>query len=116
MSIEQRDKTGLLENVSRNPLMEGLKIRADELLAPAEPGKEEEPRVKPDRDIYGPTPDVYGPPVPPPTRVERPANTGDPVTGVYGPPIPPAGSDEVCDARPGRSATVRLASTAPQFP
>jgi len=90
-SIEQRDKTGLLENISRNPLMEGLRIRAEEEgLAPTaaeEPG--EQPELRPDRDLYGPTPDVYGPPIPRPTRADaEDPGQGAAMARVYGPAIP----------------------------
>jgi len=117
MSVAQRDKTGLLENISRNPLMEGLRIRAEDHLAPKETGKDdEEPQVRPDRDIYGPTPDVYGPPSEP-TRVERPSFSNDPVARVYGPPMPrPMVGGGVSDMRGARLAASRLASTAPQSP
>ena len=90
-SIKQRDKTGLLDNISRNPLMEGLRIRPeDEGLAPTaaeEPGQQ--PEVRPDRDLYGPTPDVYGPPIPPPTRADaEDLGQGAAMARVYGPAIP----------------------------
>ncbi|MHC4092353.1 MAG: secretin N-terminal domain-containing protein, partial [Planctomycetota bacterium] len=114
-SVEQRDKTGLLGNISRHPLMEGLRIRAEENgLAPTGPeALEERPRVEPDRELYGPTPDVYGPPIPRPTRVEaaQPGG-GTPVVAVYGPPVPVAASADSWARMPG-ARRMRAANNAP---
>ena len=132
MSIEQRDKTGLLENISRNPLMEGLRIRAEEdglAPAPADEPADEDRTIERRRDLYGPTPDVYGPPTPRPTRVEGKENVSTPVVsrspGVYGPPMPrlvsasglvPRPQRSPRTARPGLKKSIELASAIPQPP
>ena len=95
-SVEERDKTGLLKNVARSPLMEGLQIKPDEsLLGPQKsksrsgrspmgsgatrpaPGAQS-PAVEP---RFGPQPRVYGPvierpePAEPATEPVEPAVT-----------------------------------------
>ena len=119
MSVEQRDMTGLLENVARDPLMEGLRIRAEENgLAPAEPGQLDRPQpVDRDRDLYGPTPDVYGPPTPPPTRVDGRGRVEGAAVARYGPLVPLPG--RMADAAPvalGDAAAVHLALSDPESP
>ncbi len=63
-SLEQRDKSGIIpEKVKRDPLFEGLRIRAEEepSLSPV-PRSEPPIRSEPVRPpSYGPTPGVYGP-------------------------------------------------------
>ncbi len=119
LSAEQRDKSGLLENIARNPLMEGLRIRAEEEgLAPSETAPVEPyPAAPRDRDLYGPTPDVYGPPTPPPTRVEVNPSPAAPVARQYGPVIP--GGRNVVATESGTAAdpgAARLALGNPESP
>ena len=70
-SIEERDKSGLLTNLSKNPLMGGLQIKPDESLLGPQPrsaqpaGGAVAPGYRPDAveepQHYGPKPKVYGP-------------------------------------------------------
>jgi len=90
MSVEQRDKFLLPDNIRQSPLMERLQIKPQEqALGPKEdPGAAKTPAPAPavqpqreDREQYGPRPKTYGPPITRPTSAsttERP---------VYGPTI-----------------------------
>ncbi len=70
MSEEELGRTGRFpERIKRHPLMQGLRIRADDdLLGPVDDGKDqrrmeiETPEL--DRSIYGPIPRHYGPTLP----------------------------------------------------
>jgi type II secretion system protein D len=91
MSENERDRTGRMpERVKRNPLMEGLRIRADD--DPFGPVDDDEDapisaptKLQRDRSIYGPMPRTYGPPRP----TASPQASAKPVTRkphkVYGP-------------------------------
>lgn len=90
MSIEERDRFVLPDSIRQSPLMEGLRIRPEEVglgpkttqpapLAPtapaAPPGRE--------RDLYGPKPKTYGPVISP-----RSTSTGNsPAPVAYGPKV-----------------------------
>jgi len=134
MSVKERDRSGLLGNISRNPLMEGLRIRAedDELspLAPDEtPAEQQPPRQDQGRerrrDLYGPTPDVYGPPGPP-TRAQKATKAARPVAQAarsHGPPPPGHAGSRYGTPRPSSTSRwaadrhrVQLVSMAPQSP
>ncbi len=130
ISVEQRDKSGLLDDISRNPLMEGLRIRAEDFeLSPSDEAPQPQPGIERRPDLYGPTPDVYGPPTVPPARVERAGHAGTPVAlhqTKYGPPIPtaapgPARTRTSVPLRVSGSGDpppigVNLASMTPQMP
>ncbi len=95
MSVEQRDKFILPDNIRQSPLMEGLRIKPEECgLGPRE--REQamskpvpqpaSPAIAPDdrRDLpqqYGPKPKIYGPPI------NRSGSSNTTSTGVYGPHI-----------------------------
>ncbi len=130
MSVEQRDKSGLLDNVIHHPLMEGLRIHAEEDgLTPQEHQPRTSEPIERDRELYGPTPDVYGPKLPQPARVSNDDRPVVPVRGAFGPPIPgrrstslpqdSAGFSSTAVTRAQRRAnarTVRLASAPPRLP
>jgi general secretion pathway protein D len=91
MSVEQRDKYMLPDNIRQSPLMNGLRIKPQEqALGPKEdqgaaktpaPAPPAVPPQHEDRELYGPRPKTYGPPITRPTSAsttERP---------VYGPTI-----------------------------
>jgi type II secretion system protein D len=89
MSIEQRDKFVMPDSIRTSPLMEGLRITAEERpLGPvdgesAEPGTLE-PGVRPDREernLYGPRPKTYGP------VISRPKPTTTTARPAYGPKV-----------------------------
>ncbi|MCP4590345.1 MAG: hypothetical protein GY842_06360, partial [bacterium] len=96
MSVDQRDKSGLMtDNILQSPLLEGLRVLPeDELFGPEDelwepPDHRRRQEVPQDRELYGPTPDVYGPKRPQQIRVEQPTEVEGEVAGVYG-PAPPA--------------------------
>jgi type II secretory pathway component GspD/PulD (secretin) len=90
MSVEQRDKYVLPDNIRKSPLMEGLRITPqDQALGPIgdrvptkvpAPGPAPEPRRE-DRELYGPRPKTYGP------VLTRPTSTSVTQGPVYGPSI-----------------------------
>ena len=95
MSLDQRDKSGLMtEQILRSPLMEGLRILPDdEVFGPQDeewrqPDLRRRQEVPEDRELYGPTPDVYGPVRPQRIKVEQAETVGE-IAEVYG-PAPPA--------------------------
>lgn len=107
MSEQQRDLFVLPDNIRQSPLMEGLRIRADEPAmgpttgAPAGgPAKPTAPARSPERDLYGPRPRTYGPVIapPPPTSTSTAARTK-----AYGPkmaqtsPVTPPVTEETGD-------------------
>lgn len=107
MSEQQRDLFVLPDNIRQSPLMEGLRIRADEPAmgpttgAPAgRPAKPTAPARSPERDLYGPRPRTYGPVIapPPPTSTSTAARTK-----AYGPkmaqtsPVTPPVTEETGD-------------------
>ena len=96
MSIEHRDKSGLMtDKILQSPLMEGLRILPEEeVFGPLdEEGERFGPRrregVPEDRELYGPTPDVYGPRRPQRIKVQDEPETPGEIARVYG-PTPPA--------------------------
>jgi general secretion pathway protein D len=96
MSVDQRDKSGFLTpEILESPLMEGLRIRPDDAVFGPDAERGLRPRqqrpgqqVPTDRELYGPTPDVYGPPRPERIKVEHHEVEGE-IAQVYG-PTPPA--------------------------
>ena len=89
MSVEQRDKFVLPDSIRQSPLMEGLRIvPEDKTLGPVRPssalpqGAQQEPGRRPDeRNLYGPKPKVYGPPI-------KSSTTTSAASGpVYGPRV-----------------------------
>lgn len=83
-SVKMRDQSGFLpEEIKRNPLMQGLRILPGEQVPEYLNDERRKPRERIDRPLYGPDPDVYGPP----TRKIR-QGTPDTVNfETYGPPI-----------------------------
>ncbi len=87
MSVQQRDKGVLTDSILQSPLMEGLRILPDEkLLGPKaragdSDGKTPSPRGPEKRELYGPTPKTYGPPI------RRSKATATAELPVYGPQI-----------------------------
>jgi hypothetical protein len=88
MSVKMRDQSGIIpERIKANPLMEGLRIvpEAEQGLHPvdetaAEPSPKPRKEPAPNRPLYGPNPEVYGPSVP--QRVQISSGTKK---EVYGP-------------------------------
>ncbi len=82
ISTKYRDQSGIIpDRIKRSPLMEGLRILAEEDVGlqpvdaqgqPLTPGPAE-PSTTPlkDRDLYGPNPDLYGPSVPQPAQISQ---------------------------------------------
>jgi len=96
MSVEQRDKSGLMtDKILQSPLMEGLRILPEEevfgpLDEESEPfGPRRREGVPQDRELYGPTPDVYGPQRPQRIKVQDEPEAQGEIARVYG-PTPPA--------------------------
>jgi general secretion pathway protein D len=94
VSLEQRDKTDIIpENVKRNPLFEGLRIRAeDESPLPMSP-RPVVPNERPNEKIitpppnYGPTPGIYGPNAPRRTNNDKATPGAELTAADYGPRI-----------------------------
>ncbi|MEE9293472.1 MAG: secretin N-terminal domain-containing protein [Phycisphaerae bacterium] len=93
-SEQERDRTGYFpERIKRHPLMQGLRIRAEEdAFGPIDeyPSNQKTSRDRKgavpqrrDRSIYGPTPRTYGPPRP--TAAPRTSASSQPKKKVYGP-------------------------------
>jgi general secretion pathway protein D len=95
MSVEQRDKFVLPDSIRQSPLMEGLRIvpQDGQSLGPQKKEKGEAPETpaptREERELYGPKPKTYGPPLPPPPT---PTATSTAAAGVYGPKIAESGS------------------------
>jgi type II secretory pathway component GspD/PulD (secretin) len=97
LSVKLRDQSGIMpERMKRNPLMQGLRITREEEeygLGPADDGVQQTPRQPKDepsdRQLYGPSPDVYGPKAPSHQPVQISHKTEDvnpvPQSSVYGP-------------------------------
>lgn len=89
MSVEQRDKFVMPDSIRKSPLMDGLRITAEEAgLGPVDqkrghPGVSE-PGTRPgaqERQLYGPKPKTYGP------MISRPKPATTTMRPVYGPKI-----------------------------
>ncbi|UCG15890.1 MAG: type II and III secretion system protein, partial [Phycisphaerales bacterium] len=92
LSLKMRDGSGIITpKIKRSPLMEGLRIlpEEEEGLGPVDieamPIAPERDEAEPDRQLYGPNPDVYGPQVPQRVQISR-APTEE-TKQVYGPAL-----------------------------
>ena len=93
-SVKLRDQSGFLpEKMKRSPLMGGLRIQpGDQVEAyPVEGARLDRPTT-PDRPLYGPQPEIYGPIVP--QRDPPPAEEGS-AFETFGPPPPGAAVEPV---------------------
>lgn len=128
-SMEERDKSGLLNNIGKSPLMEGLQIKPDESLLGPQPDAERpagagnapgnRPGTPAEPRHYGPKPKVYGPVISEPettTTARARSVSPDQVQAVIGEVL--ASQEDAPQAKvygpviskPARTARVRTAS------